>query len=597
MLFDREAIFGVVDFARGEQGAAESADAMVRRAQQLGVATRLHASGAAILGSVVSRCAAPQPESSGREQNVWAVSCGELIDRKESVSSYLHDPSRSVFLAGGFAVEGLSFLERLDGTFAAAIWREDTDQLLLICDRRADCRIFYCGDGDRLVFSSWLPLLEDRSLEVDRQAVVEFLRFLYIAPPRTIFRGVFSVEPGRYLAANRGGVKSQRLDCEIAKVRVGQACRPNSEQLDEFQTLMEQAVARRLGSRRTAVFLSSGVDSATIMAACQKINPGQVEAFTIGFDDVELDETNAARCLTRQLDIPHHELKFSLDQYQDAFTQMAADFEQPFGDPAGLPLVLASKRVAGALEVITGGTGGDDLFGAPIPRHLWIGVEIGGRIPRPFRRGLAKVFGTPGMGDVFDFDDVQELFITWKGWSGRDLHDLLGVAPHFEESGFYQTFRDHQNYGSQALYDALGVFPPDDCRFEAAALAGLPIELPYHDADVTAYVRGLPNSLRTSGGVTKILLRRLFARYFPEGQLPEKKRYFNIPLQALMARSHFSLVEDCLSPMCLKKHGLVDPDRAWRWIRPFIAGDETLRFKVWALLVLHAWLDARRAEG
>jgi len=34
-----------------------------------------------------------------------------------------------------------------------------------------------------------------------------------------------------------------------------------------------------------------------------------------------------------------------------------------------------------------------------------------------------------------------------------------------------------------------------------------------------------------------------------------------------------------------------------RWILRYIAGDRGLRFKIWALLILHAWLDERRAES
>lgn len=597
MRFNGEAIFGAVDFTRGAQAAAERAQGMACKAQKSNAATQLYSAGIAVLGRAVAPGGEPTPQLPKSNENIQAVSCGELVDRQKAVSSYWGEPGRSAFLANGIGVDGAPFIDRLDGTFAAAIWRQDTEQLWLVCDRRADCRLYYRHDGDGIVFSSWLPLLENRSVEIDRQAVAEFLRFLYIAPPRTIYRRISSVASGHYIVADRAGVKSERFSCQHGKVFARQAHSQNGDKLDEFQSLMEQAVARRLGSRRAGVFLSSGVDSATVMAACEKNNPGRVEAFTIGFDDVDLDETNAARSLARQLGVPHHELRFTLDQYHDAFYRMAGGFDQPFGDPAGLPLVLASEAVGGKAEVITGGTGGDDLFGSPIPRHLWFGSQIAGGIPHGVRRGLVKLLGAPGRGEVFDFEDVEELFITWRGWRRRELGDLLGVAPNFEESGFYQTYREHRSSGPQALYDALGVFPPDDCRFESAALACLPIELPYHDADLMAYVQRLPVSLRMSEGDTKILLRRLFARYFPEGRLPEKKRYFNIPLEALMARAKFSLVHDCLAPARLNQHGLVDPGKASGWISRYIAGERSLRFKIWALIVLHAWLDARSGEG
>ena len=594
MLFNGEAIFGVIHFADATHIAAERADWIVEQAKQLGAHAEFRSSGPAHLGFAATHGSAVDDACLALTGNVCGVVCGELFDRQESsLRCYNEEPDRSSFVAKGIRNEGTTFIDHLDGTFAAAIWGERERQLILACDRRADCRLYYSLEDDQIVFSSWLALLNHASLEVDSRAVAEFLRFLYIAPPRTIYRGVASVEPGHYVVARPGMIEARPVVSPMQFRWEAEERDQDADALRDFQFLMEQAVARRLGQRRTAVFLSSGVDSATVMAACHRLNRGRVEAYTIGFDQADLDETNAARSLAEQLGVPYHELRFELDQYEAAFQQMTIGFEQPFGDPAALPLVLASQQLSGTTEVITGGTGGDDLFGAPIPRHLWFSTAIAGRFPRSLRQALAKAAGALGRGDVFDFDDLPELFVTWKGWTGRELGELLGTAPDFSDSGFYRKFREHRHCDPQSLYDALGIYPPDDCRFESAALARLPIELPYHDFDLTAYVQQLPQDLRMSHGDTKILLRRLFAHYFPAGRLPEKKHYFNIPLHTLMARSNFALVNEWLAPDLLKKQGFVDPQQARSWIARYLAGESALGFRIWALVVLHAWLEAR----
>jgi len=53
------------------------------------------------------------------------------------------------------------------------------------------------------------------------------------------------------------------------------------------------------------------------------------------------------------------------------------------------------------------------------------------------------------------------------------------------------------------------------------------------------------------------------------------------------------MVKHYLSADWINRVGLVDSSRATPWIERFVAGDESLRFKVWALLVLHAWLGSR----
>jgi hypothetical protein len=45
----------------------------------------------------------------------------------------------------------------------------------------------------------------------------------------------------------------------------------------------------------------------------------------------------------------------------------------------------------------------------------------------------------------------------------------------------------------------------------------------------------------------------------------------------------------------MKKHDAVDAERARPWIARYLAGESGLRFKIWALVVLHAWLDAHQA--
>jgi asparagine synthase (glutamine-hydrolysing) len=173
------------------------------------------------------------------------------------------------------------------------------------------------------------------------------------------------------------------------------------------------------------------------------------------------------------------------------------------------------------------------------------------------------------------------------------LEGLLGRPCNIAESGFYRIFRAHADLGAQQLYDAIGVLPPDDSRFEAAGLAAAPIELPYHDIDLWNFVRRLPAHRRMIDGETKLMLHKLFSRYLPSYSTPLKKRYFNIPLRELLARENFRLIGEYLDPQNLRRMGLVDPKVAQSWIASYFGGDQSLLFKVWALLLLHAWLGYR----
>lgn len=599
MLFNGEAIFGVVDFSCHAGTGKTKAEALVERARDLGTRAQYRVSGSTILGIALKPADGHQWPVACENADVDALVMGEFYDRRQAGKLLRRDPERSRFLADGYRSKGASFFQCLDGTFAAAVWDRSEERLVLLCDWRADARLYFQLDGDLLVFSSWLQLLAGPLGVIDRRAVEEFLRFLYIAPPRTIYDGISCLEAGHYLTASHGAIVSHALPIVTLDANENLPGENFDRTLDRFAELFQDAVRRRIGQRRVGMFLSSGVDSATLTAVCQSVNPGGVEAFTVGFADAALDESNTAHAMAHHIGVPHTELKFDLSQYRWAFDLMVQGFDQPFADPAGLPLILACESAKDRVDMISGGVGGDDLFGTPMPRHLWFSTAISAKFPPYLRNGIAASLRQLPFAKIsnyaalFDFDDAEELFVTWSGWSKRELAELMDETVNFSESGFYRAFRAHQGEGMQELYNALGFFPPDDCRFEAAALVNLPVEFPYHDAHLNSYVRNLPERYRYSDGHTKILLRNLFNRYFPERLLSGKKHYFNIPLQALLAESNYAMVKHYLSADWINRVGLVDSSRATPWIERFVAGDESLRFKVWAVLVLHAWLGSR----
>jgi asparagine synthase (glutamine-hydrolysing) len=591
MLFNGEAIFGAVDLD-------DTPGACVSVAQEISGAARMRGryvcyrtAGRGTLGQIRGSAAVPPIAT---RAGLLAVSMGEFYVRGESEELFRDEPQRSMTIAERFASEGELFLQKIDGVFAFAIWNEHAQQLLLACDSRGDGRLFYALEGGRLSFSTWLPLLALPARAVDPAAVSEFLRFLYIAAPRTIYRGIKRLDGGCVFKFARGQV-------EVKSLHGAQPCSESAPAYSpaEFRTRFETSIRRRVGSRRAGVLLSGGVDSAALAAGCERVHPRSVEAFTVGFDKPELDETRAARALANQIGIPHRELRFAIPEYAAVFEQVIQGMEQPFGDPVELPLALACQTAKDSVEVICDGTGSDGMFGARIPRHLKFSLGFAARLPAGLRRHVGAALRGAGIGVItrqaplFDFDDPEELFVTWAGWSRRELADLLGRSPDFHDSGLYRAYHAHAERGAQEVYDAIGVFPPDDSRFDCAALAGAPIALPYHDIELWRYVRALPEEWRFAREENKPALRRLLAEYAPGADL-NKKRYFTMPLQELMAHSHYALINECLAPEVIKKHDAVDAGRVRPWIARYLAGDPRLRFKIWALIVLHAWLEAHR---
>jgi asparagine synthase (glutamine-hydrolysing) len=599
LLLGGNGIFGVVDFCGRPEVVQDRAKWLARRAIKQGARSDYGIFGAAALGRV-SR-SEPGDKFSSRSVPLPVIFSGEVYDQESTRLAASLSDSSSRWLIDGFQLNGNRFLAQLDGTFALALWQPKEQRLVLMTDQCGDGKLFVKRESEGLKFSSWLKLLCDGSETIDREATQEFLRFLYITPPRTIYRDIECLEPGNIFTLSRGMVVIETVNSTAAQASSSVFVDDAEASVQEFQSLLETSIRRRISARRVGVFLSSGIDSATLMAGCDQINPGQVEAFTVGFDTMELDESNAARAMADCLKVPHTTLRFNLAEYRTAFENIAHEFDQPFGDPSCLPLACVARVARERVEVVCDGSGSDGLFGAPIPRHLRFALNFSATLPRSARRSFAmlinstNLFNLSSYGMLFDFDDPEELFVTWSGWKKREMEDLLGEPIRLDDTGFYRAFRSAKHADAQQQFDAIGKFPPDDGRFEAAAMEDLPIVLPYHDAAISGFIHRQPQWLRFEGSVT-VLLRRLFARYYVNFHDIVVKRYFTFPLHSFIACDDFALVRRFLSDASLLRCGLVDPARVASWIDRYLAGDQSLLFKIWSLLVLHSWLEARTED-
>ena len=89
--------------------------------------------------------------------------------------------------------KGADCVDELQGMFAFALWDESAQSLLLARDRLGKKPLFYAEVDGGLVFASELgSLLCDTSIDrqLDYRAIDEYLSYLFIQHPRTIFSHV-----------------------------------------------------------------------------------------------------------------------------------------------------------------------------------------------------------------------------------------------------------------------------------------------------------------------------------------------------------------------------------------------------------------------
>jgi len=106
----------------------------------------------------------------------------------------------------------LSFLSRLNGMFAFALWHAPTKTLSLVRDRTGVKPLLYAPREGGVVFASEMAALRPviGTPPIDARSVVELLTLGFIAAPRTIFRGVRKLPPGHLLRWGGGASEVRR---------------------------------------------------------------------------------------------------------------------------------------------------------------------------------------------------------------------------------------------------------------------------------------------------------------------------------------------------------------------------------------------------
>jgi asparagine synthase (glutamine-hydrolysing) len=505
------------------------------------------------------------------------------------------DEAPDAVLAAAWERWSLDFVHHLEGPCVLAL--QAGDECLLYRDPSGLQSLYWhrAADGT-LSFSTHLDTLLSRARiprRLHRPALHEYLRFLDIAGPRTICEGVQAVEAGTLLRSVAGGPLeavplTEGADAAIAAMDFDAA-------VSRLDQLLGDGIATRLaGSTSPAAFLSSGIDSSLICAIARRHRPDTV-ALTVGFDGADFDESPTAARVAGHLGLRHQVLRFGQAELASAFERLAGTLEQPMADPATPVTVLAFEHALRHHDAVLDGTGADEALGAMPPRHQRLAVEYGARIPPALRRSLHRLLlGVPGLAGyarILDFEEAPEPLIRWHGFRRPEIEALCGEPVSFADTTFYRTFARFAPGAHLDRFTALTNAMPCDRLNQATLATAAAIRYPFWDRATERLLRQLRTDYRHLPGQPKRILRALLARYVPPSIWDGPKRGFTFPLHRFLAADDHLLVRRHLDPDRWRPRGWISAPGVGGIAQRFIAGDTTLTFRVWALVVLGAWLE------
>jgi len=230
----------------------------------------------------------PQPIFN-EERNVLIFMDGEIYDydeereklkQKGHVFNYFNDPE---FLLHMFEEYGTTFIQKLNGSFSAAIFDMRNQDLFLLTDRFATRPVYYYHNKNRLIFASEIKaILQDRKIrrEINWDSVADFFTFEFIIGNKTIIKNINLLPPASILSFN---LKKNRFKIlQYWELKYDENYSHNEEwYANELYRRFKNAVKRRMTKAKTlGLFLSGGIDSRAILAACT--SPKEVRTYSLG---------------------------------------------------------------------------------------------------------------------------------------------------------------------------------------------------------------------------------------------------------------------------------------------------------------------------
>lgn len=524
-------------------------------------------------------------------------------------------------------------LERCNGMFAFAAWDHRTRMLHLVRDRLGEKPLYYGMAGSHVVFGSELKAIRAHpqfAARVAPRAAAAFLRWSFVPGPHSIFEGVHKLPPGSVVslaAHSRGPLPAPQpywsardaIESGIEEPLDGS----DRELTDGLEGLLRDAVAdRMLADVPLGAFLSGGVDSSLITALMQAQQQRPVRTFSVDVGDAELGEGRHAAAVARHLGTDHTEVRLTHNDALDVIPELPGIYDEPFADPSQIPTLLVARAARGHVTVGMSGDGGDELFGGynrytlgaaawrrlrpwPAGMRATLGGLIAAVPPRAYDQVLAagsKV--VPGHLRLARAGDKLHKLAAMIGAADADQLYLRAVSQWADPS----TVVGGQEAPVPALQewcgeDAVAMFMARDAMVvlpdnmlvkvdRATMAAGLEARVPLLDHRVFEFAWRLQPHMRVRGGRGKWILRQVLRRYVPDDLIDRPKTGFDPPIDHWLRGPLRGWADGLLNPESLARHGLLDPvpvQMAWR---QHLAGRRNHDYRLWAVLMLSAWLDS-----
>lgn len=379
--------------------------------------------------------------------------------------------------------------------------------------------------------------------------------------------------------------------------------------------LKDTVDAWRLSDVPVGALLSGGIDSASLAALLTDLSGSPIHTFTIGFEARSHDEAGPARETARALGSHHHELTFTLRDF-DLLPDVVRHLEEPQCSATSVPLYLLYRACHRAgFKVIMTGEGADELLGG----YPWFDGDRRVRgllgLPRPLRALLARapMPASPAARRVLTRgtrDPLQRYVLWHQVATPEQLAALLTFSrPEIPLTDWwYSLYAPHvrgRHPLDQFLFLEARTRLVDFINFEVDRMSmahSVEARPPFLDHHLWECAAKLPPDLKLNSRGNKVLLRLAMRGRLPPDVLHRPKRGLAAPHATWWRAGKLpAWAEEYLHPAALTETGYFHPGEVARLRALHRSGRADTSRVLMGVLTTQIWhyevLSARHGSG
>ncbi|HNW98247.1 MAG TPA: asparagine synthase (glutamine-hydrolyzing) [Bacteroidales bacterium] len=566
--------------------------------------------------------AASQPfnDNSGRYTIIFN---GEFFNFKEHREELLKkgiqlkSQSDTEVLLYLYITEGASFLEKINGFFAFAIYDKEEETLFVARDRFGVKPLVYYKDDEQFIFASEIKALLEYGInkELDETSLYQYLQLNYIPAPNSIFKNVCKLKPGNFLKIKGGNIEQKEYykipihsETEIKKFNINY-----DDAKNKIHELLDNSVKLRMISDvPLGAFLSGGIDSSIVTALASRYTD-KLKTFSIGYKDEPLfDETRYARLVANKLKTEHTEFILTNDDLFSVLFNVLDYTDEPFADSSALALNILSKQTRKHVTVALSGDGADELFGGYNKHCAEYRIRNAGitenfiKFSEPSYQLFPQSRNSKFTNTIRQLDRFakgmnlsdSERYWNWCGFASEKEIDKLFLLN--QKENYSERKKNILKYISQTkglndvLYTDMHLVLQNDMLVKVDMMSmenSLEVRTPFLDFNLVNYVFSLPSEFKVDKSFGKKILQDTFRNILPEEIYHRNKHGFEVPLLKWFRNELKSLIfDELLEEKFITQQNIFNPTEISLLKNKLLSnnpGDAAAR--IWALAVFQYW--------